>query len=260
MEKNQIIFFICFASLLLILLLGFLLFILLLQRRKSNRYIREREVLTREFSEQLLKAQLEIQEQSFNTVSMEIHDNVGQTLSLLHVQLNIIDQQEKLDKALIADAKESVRKAMGDLRDIAKSLNTDRIQLSSLAEMTGHELKRINQTGVMTASFSEVGEAQPIQGEKKLILFRIIQECFQNIIKHSGAAHVAVRFLYEKEYLEISIHDDGKGFDPELLAAAGGKGLGLQNIIKRAAVINGEAKIETAVNKGTTILLRAGYL
>jgi two-component system, NarL family, sensor kinase len=259
MEKDQIIFFICFASLLLILLLGFLLFILLLQRRKSNRYIREREILKNEFSEQLLKSQLEIQEQSFNIVSMEIHDNVGQTLSLLNVQLNIIDQKEILDKVMLSDAKDSVRKAMVDLRDIAKSLSTDRIHHSSLSEMTAHELKRINQTGVMKGFFRIAGEEQPIQGERKLILFRIIQECFQNIIKHSSAKNVYVNFAYKEEHLEIDINDDGKGFDMDSLLPVDGKGLGLQNIIKRAAVINGEAKIESSVNRGTTVAIIARY-
>ena len=144
MEKNQIVFFICFASLLLILLLGFLLFILFWQRNKSNKFIKERETMKLVFNEQLLKSQLEIQEQSFNTISMEIHDNVGQTLSLLNVQLNIIDQKDITDKVLISEAKESARKAMTDLRDIAKSLNTERIQQSSLLEMTAHELQRIS--------------------------------------------------------------------------------------------------------------------
>jgi signal transduction histidine kinase len=259
MEKNQVIFFICFASLLLILLLGFLLFILLLQRRKSNRFIREREVLKGEFSEQLLKSRLEIQEQSFNIISMEIHDNVGQTLSLLNVQLNIIDQKATLDRALLADAKENVKKAMVDLRDIAKSLSTERIQLSSLSEMTAHELKRINQTGIMRALFDIDGEEQTIQGERKLILFRIIQECLQNIIKHSHATNVFVNFIFMEDHLKIHIKDDGKGFNMDALLPIDGKGLGLQNIIKRAAVINGEAKIESAINQGTTITIITRY-
>src|SRR4051812_45344836 len=109
MEKNELMYFICFTSLMLIILLGFLMFVLLIQRKKSNRYIKERERLKVEFYEQLIKSQMEIQEQSFNTISMEIHDNVGQTLSLLNVQLNIIDQSNKLDRNLIGEARESAR-------------------------------------------------------------------------------------------------------------------------------------------------------
>ncbi len=254
------IFFICFASLLLILLLGFLLFILLLQRRKSNRFIRERETLKIVFNEQLLKSQLEIQEQSFNTISMEIHDNVGQTLSLLKVQLNIIDQKDVLDKTLIKEAKENVGKAMTDLRDIAKSLSTDRIQHSTLSEMTEHELLRISQTGVMRVAFQNEGEERPVKDEKKLIIFRIIQECFQNIIKHAGATSIIVFFAYLDKHLKIEITDNGIGFDTYLLLNNGSKGLGLQNIIKRAEIVGGEAQIDSTIDKGTKIIIITPYV
>ena len=93
-----------------------------------------------------------MQEQTFNTISSEIHDNVGQILSLAKVQLNIIDQSETLDKSLLADAKDSLSKAMTDLRDIAKSLNSERIQSSSLPEITEHELTRISRARLMLTS------------------------------------------------------------------------------------------------------------
>jgi two-component system NarL family sensor kinase len=260
MEKSQLMFFICFSSLLLIVLLGFLLLILLVQRSKSNRFIREREKLKIEFNEQLLSAQLEIQEQSFNTISMEIHDNVGQTLSLLNVQLNIIERKEIMDKALIAEARESAKKAMTDLRDIAKSLSTERIQLSGLSQIAAHETQRLNQTGIMNAVFNIEGQEQFIEDEKKLILFRIIQECFQNIIKHSHATNVAVGFAYRQKELVITIKDDGLGFDIDLTASNPHKGLGLQNIVKRAKIIKGTAMINSVPKHGTTIVIVTPYV
>ncbi len=122
-----------------------------------------------------------MQEQTFNTISQEIHDNVGQILSLAKVQLNIIDQSEQLDRTLLADAKDSVSKAMTDLRDIAKSLNSERIQLSGLPEITAQELQRINRAGLILTSIKTEGKEQNMQEQKKLIIFRIIQEALQNI-------------------------------------------------------------------------------
>jgi len=260
MEKNELMYFICFTSLMLIILLGFLMFVLLVQRKKSNRYIKERERLKVEFYEQLIKSQMEIQEQSFNTISMEIHDNVGQTLSLLNVQLNIIDQSNKLDRNLIDEARESARKAMTDLRDIAKSLSTERIRSASLAQITAHELNRLNQTGIMSAVFEQKGNEQFVGDEKKLILFRIIQECFQNIIKHSRAANVSVSFNYGDKALEIIIADDGQGFDLSSVLSDQQKGLGLQNIIKRAEVINGKATVISTPKLGTTTIIETPYV
>src|SRR6185312_17156893 len=101
-------------------------------------------------------------------------------------------------RALLADAKESVGKAMTDLRDIAKSLNSERIKLSSLHEIVNYELQRISRLGLMTTSLKTNGETRNLHEQKKLIIFRIIQESLQNIIKHSKARNIDVCFNYEK--------------------------------------------------------------
>lgn len=206
---------------------------------------------------ELLKAELEIQEQTFNTISREIHDNVGQILSLAKVQLNIIDQGDTLNKELLADAKDSVSKALGDLRDIAKSLNTERIQLSSLPEIIVHEVQRLNRAGLIHVSFHCEGKVQNIQDQKKLIAFRIIQEALQNILKHSKAKNVDMLFQYGPDHLTIIIQDNGIGFDKELLSKK--DGLGLENIVNRASMINGKAEITSTINKGTTITITSPY-
>ena len=259
MEKNQLIFFILFASMLLILLVGFLLFMLFWQRNKSNKYIKERETMQLLFNEQLLKAQLEIQEESFNNISMEIHDNVGQTLSLLKVQLNIIEQKASIDNILITEAKQNVGKAMTDLRDIARSLNTDRIKLSTLNEMTEHELERIAISGFIEVSFNSEGKEILFDSEKKLIIFRIIQECLQNIIKHSEASRLAISFNYGIDGLKVLIIDNGKGFETEQFLISNNKGLGIKNIINRARIIGGQAEISSNVNQGTKITIITPY-
>jgi two-component system NarL family sensor kinase len=258
MDKSELIISICLVTVLILLLTVFMLFMLFWQRAKSNRFINERETMKAIFNEQLLRSQLEIQEQSFNTISMEIHDNVGQTLSLLKVQLNIMDQKKTLDKVLLGEAKDNVGKAMSDLRDIAKSLSSERIQLLSLSEMTKHELQRISNTGIMQVSHTTDGHEQIMTSEKKLILFRIIQESFQNIIKHANATKVTVDFVYYADNLRIEINDNGKGFDNEI-SADKPKGLGLQNIVNRAAIIGGKAIINSGIDIGTTIIIITPY-
>jgi two-component system NarL family sensor kinase len=258
MERKQILTAIVLVSILLFFLLGFLFLMLFLQRKKSNRFIRERENMKRLFNEQLLRAQLEIQEVSFNTVSMEIHDNVGQTLSLLKMQLNIIDGQKSIDRNLISEAKISVSKAMSDLRDIAKSLNTERIAMTALSEMVEHEVRRLNTTGLLNVSMKIENSEPDIDKEKKIILFRVIQECIQNIIKHADASEVKIEFIYSPSQLEIRIHDNGKGFDFTSVSASK-DGLGLHNIFNRAAIIGGEAHIDSAIDKGTLITILSPY-
>ncbi|MDB5198740.1 MAG: hypothetical protein JWO92_703 [Chitinophagaceae bacterium] len=256
-ENYQIITGIVTAIIVLLLAGLFIMILVTYSNNRKKKFIQEKKSLEAAFNEQLLKSQLEIQEQTFNTISREIHDNVGQVLSLAKVQLNILDQGDSLDKVLLGDAKESVGKAMTDLRDVAKSLNSERIQLSSLPEITDHELERINRSGIMLTSLCVKGREQNIQEQKKLIIFRIIQEAFHNILKHSQAKNINVNFYYETDKLKIDIIDDGNGFDKDLLLK--NDGLGLQNIISRAALIGGEAKINSIINKGTVISIISPY-
>ncbi len=257
MDKSEVILSVCFVSFLLILFIGFLLFVLLWQRKKSNAYIVEKERMQTFFNEQLLQSQLEAQEQTFNFISQEIHDNVGQILSLAKVQLNILEQGESLDKVLLADAKDSVSKAMTDLRDIAKSLSSERIQLASLPQIISGELARIGRSGLLLTSLQIEGKEQPLQNQKKLILFRMIQEALQNILKHSKAKNIELHFRYHESYLQVTVMDNGNGFDTALLS--GNEGLGLSNIISRATLVGGKAQIESVINKGTTITITTPY-
>jgi signal transduction histidine kinase len=254
MTKEQLLLAIVLSTLLILLLLGFLLFMLLWQRAKNNRFIIEKELMETRFNEQLFKAQLEIQEQTFDNISMEIHDNVGQTLSLLKVQLNIMEQQGTFDQHLVADIKQNTGKAMADLRDIAKSLSSERIKLATLAELTAHELERLENTGIIATDLQVQGQEQTLTAERKLILFRIVQESLQNIIKHARADKVRISFLYQQGYFTIEISDNGLGFNENLLTEQL-PGLGLKNIRQRTKVVGGEATIRSETGSGTTITI-----
>ncbi len=248
--------FIFIISIFLLILAAGIIMLLLVYQKKQFQYLKEKEQLKATFEKEMLESKLEMQEQTFNTISREIHDNVGQLLSLAKVQLNIISQNETLDKTLLSDAKDSLSKAMIDLRDIAKSLNSERIQLFSLPEITGHELQRIDRAGIKLTAIHVEGKEQPVQEQKKLIIFRIIQEALHNILKHSEAENINVSFYYGEANVKIDIKDNGKGFDKELI---GRDGLGLQNIVSRASLIGGEARIDSSIDHGTTITIISPY-
>lgn len=209
------------------------------------------------YEQESLRSQLEIQEYTFNNISNEIHDNVGQILSLAKVQLNILEQSDALDKSLLADAKDSVAKAMADLRDIAKSLNSERVQQYGLYENTRAELQRISRAGIMQTFLKSKGEEKNITSQNKLIVFRMIQEGLQNIMKHSKAREVNVCFEYENQYLKVILSDNGIGFDIE--KPSGRDGLGLRNMIKRATVIGGKVIIKSEPGEGTCITIISPY-
>ncbi len=233
--------------------LGFIVFL-----NKKKKLILEKELLRSSYEKTILQSQLEIQEQTFNTISQEIHDNVGQILSLAKVQLNIIEESENADKSLLTDARENISKAMTDLRDIAKGLNSERIRLAGLPATVEQEIQRINRVGIVHINLQVYGQEQKKDAQKQLILFRIIQECLQNIIKHASASSVNICLTYNEDLLNITITDNGKGFNfqQEQLAH---HGLGLQNIFKRIDLIGGKAEINSILQEGTTVNLSIPY-
>ncbi len=235
-----------------------IVFLMLYFQKKKFQYAKEKGELEKQYGEQLLQSRLEMQEQTFETISDEIHDNVGQLLSLAKLQLSILEQNEISDKSLITEIKGNVGNALTDLRDIAKSLSTSRIQELSLLQAVEQELQRIGRAGVIVCKVAVTGNEQQIAEQKKIIIFRIVQESLQNILKHAQATTINVEFDFS-EQLNIIIEDNGVGF------SAGEKvkietGLGLQNIVKRATLINGEATINSIINNGTKITLTIPYV
>src|SRR5260221_5673980 len=119
-------FFIVIAGLIIFFVIigtSITLFVLFYYRRRKS-YLRENELLRANFEKLLLHSRLEIQEQIFNSISEEIHDNVGQMLSFAKVQLNILNERGAFDSSIILSIKDTINQVIQDLRNIAKGLNS----------------------------------------------------------------------------------------------------------------------------------------
>jgi signal transduction histidine kinase len=208
------------------------------------------------FKQTLLQTQLEIQEQTLKNISQEIHDNVGQVLSLAKLTLNTMDitkteqLQGKIDNTL-----SQVSKAINDLRDLSKSFNTDNISAIGLISAIGNELDMIGKTDSHKTEFKIEGSSRKLESQKELILFRIVQEALHNIIKHAAAKNVKVLAVYSPEELELQIQDDGKGFDltPLNEEANTGFGLGIRNMHNRAKLIGADFTMSSSTGTGTIV-------
>lgn len=256
--KDQVIFTIV-AVIIILLFLGVLFLVMLFYyNNKKGQMSKEQQLMKATFDKQLLESKLEIQEQTFDMISQEIHDNVGQILSLAKVQLGILEQRHPIEGDLVSNVKESISQAMTELRDIAKSLSSERLQLLSLPDSIAQEIRRINRSGFIKITAQVEGVERNIPVQQKLIAFRMVQEGFQNIIKHAEASEVKVSIRYEEEWMHISIFDNGIGFDPEIELKKR-EGLGLQNILRRAALVGGKANIVSKPGEGTTLEIQIAY-
>lgn len=240
------------SSLLLILIFFFLLFFQYHKRRlyHANELNRVRQ----EYDQALMQSQLEIQEQTFKVIAQEIHDNIGQMLSLAKLNLNTLNlEQQERALAKVSDAKELVGKAIQDLRDLSRTLNTDHIAALGLVRAIDNELQLLQKSGVVQTNMEVKGKVVKADPQKELILFRIVQEAIHNVIKHAQATMVAVTAVYEGSHLRLSIADNGKGFD-----GSDGRcdGSGLTNMRSRSKVIGAQLHIDSHTGKGTNITIQ----
>jgi len=256
--QEEVITFAIVGIIVFLVITGLMVFILLFYQKKRFQHQQLLMDKEKEFSQTLLQAQLEIQEQTFNDISQEIHDNVGQILSLAKVQINIMTEGGEMNPEMLNDVKNNVGKAMNDLRDIAKSLSSERIKTLTVHSAVFNEAERISKSGIIRIQVNVNGEQKEMNQQKKLVLFRIVQESMQNIIKHANATEIAISFHYEHDKLQTIIKDNGKGFELQD-ALKNSTGLGLSNIKSRALIAGGRSVIETSPNAGTIITINMPY-
>lgn len=251
MHDEEFIIAVFSATLVFIILSLFGVLFLSIHKKKMNQSLAEKKRLETEFAQTILETQLEIQEQTLKTISQELHDNIGQILSLAKLNLNRIDIikfPELFEK--IDDSKNLITKAIHDLRNLSKSLNTDLIAETGLVKAIEYELEMLGRAGFATHLNIE-GKHERFQNQKELILFRMVQEIFNNVIKHADANKIIVDIIFT-DWLLIKIADNGVGFSIEVSQGqSSNRGLGLRNMSNRAALIGAEFNINSSIGNGT---------
>ena len=234
----------------------FIVFFALLFNNKKNKLIKDKRLMKANFEQELLQTQLEIQEQTIKTISQEIHDNVGQVLSLAKLNLNTLSFSEGADKQQkIENSISLVGKAINDLRDLSRSMNGDKIADLGLQEAIENELKIIQNTGQFSTNITITGKPYKLKAQNEMVIFRIVQESLNNILKHSKAQNIVADINYEPDLYKLFIRDDGSGFEVSSLEA-GKTGIGLKNMQSRAALIGAVFSIESAGHTGTTVSIQ----
>jgi signal transduction histidine kinase len=203
--------------------------------------------------QELLTVRLEIQEQTYRTISQELHDNIGQMLSLVLLNINTVDVlNAEATKEKLAGSKTLLKKTIQDLRDISKTLNTDFINEIGLTNAVDQQLQLLKRTGIYSTQLVVEGDLYGCEPERELMIFRVVQELLNNIVRHAGANQIIVSMKYELEKLVIKVCDNGQGFDVQTQELSHDRGLGLRNIPNRLKLIRGAIFLESELTKGTT--------
>jgi len=182
-------------------------------------------------------------------ISWELHDNIGQLLTLAKIQLH----QIKGENEGIIEVTETISKSLNELRALSKLINPDALKNIMLPEALGLEVARFNRLNFIEATLTIHGDEEIIDDKAEIILFRILQEFFSNTIKHAKASKLDVTLTYENKKLTIVAIDNGKGFDKS--EDQPNKGIGLLNMKSRGKLIGAEIELESQVEKGTKLTI-----
>ncbi|MEO6849315.1 MAG: ATP-binding protein [Mucilaginibacter sp.] len=253
LQQDDEVIVIVIAGTIMLLLLGiFIISFVFFYQRKRNSHIAQQEQLTANFQKEFLKAQLEIQEQTLQHISREIHDNVTQVLSFVKLTLAMKGKLDEAQKQVkINESRELIAHAITDLRDLSKTLSFEHINTIGLIKTIELEVERINKSGIIEVLFLQEGDVYSLGEERELVLFRIFQESLNNALKHSGAGHFKITLQYHSDLFNLTLEDDGSGFSTEVLDNKSGSGL--KNIENRAALIGGISTIDSAPGKGCSV-------
>ncbi len=238
-------------------LVGFILAMIFFYQRRRQKQELELIRLKEEYEQEVLRSQLEIQESTMKNIAQELHDNIGQTLSVIKLWMSIapIEKDHEAFEG-VQNSKEMLHKVIRDMADLTKSLHTDRIADIGLSEAINFDLSSIRRAGVLNIHFDTLGDEFHFNDQKSIFIFRMYQEMMNNIIKHSKAGSVNVALDYSgNNTFVMTIRDDGVGFDVNKKNAPedGSSGLGLKSMQNRAKMIGGTLFIQSEQGKGTII-------
>ncbi|WP_439553729.1 sensor histidine kinase [Flavobacterium macrobrachii] len=218
---------------------------------KVNKEKKEAEEL---YLTQLYATKFEIQQQTMDNIGKEIHDNIGQKLTLASIYIQQLEHENKQ-----TDTKEGIQNISGilnetlwEMRELTKSLTHNSISEQLIYDLIQKECERVEKLKIIKVKFLCYDKKLILDTEIKTILVRIVQEFIQNSIKHSACETISIVMHSLKQKATLVLTDDGIGFDLEKRYS---NGMGLKNMEKRVKMILGTFAIESKINVGTKITI-----
>ncbi|MGV3529862.1 MAG: ATP-binding protein [Flavisolibacter sp.] len=226
---------------LLVVVISIVLARLLLHRRRiADQLEKEKENYQRLLTEQMIA----VQEREREWIGRELHDNVNQVLTTVKLFLETVAGEN--DHPLVRRSMSLIGSSISDIRHLSHQLSAPTLGTRSLVDSIQALVEDIEASSSIKFSFTHAGYTRPIAMNQKLALYRILQEQLTNIMKHAQASRVAISLFQEEGDVVLTVEDDGRGFD----MAGEMKGMGINNMISRARVFDGDVQVCSTPGKG----------
>ncbi len=246
-QKNLLVY----SSLgLLLLVSGAFIFWMQLRRNKEKiRMI----ALQQQKKEELEKVVRETETEEQTRIAGNLHDSVVQKLVVSKMNLQSLEKMSdpKIAGSILDATKELLQDCTNEIRELSHSVMPINFEEEGLGEAVRDFLSKIYVEG-LRIHFHEEGQHRLISRSQSMVLFRGIQECVQNALKHSNCSQLDISIVTDDLHTDISIEDNGSGFQ---VGAVATKHIGLQNLQQRIHHIGGHVDIHSEINKGTVIVI-----
>jgi signal transduction histidine kinase len=236
----------------------------LVERRRVEKALRQSEAKLRQYNERLryLAAKLvSAQEDERRRLSMELHDEAGQALTALKVNLALVrsslppgDLPKKMD-----DAIHITECTMDQLRSLAHNLRPPALDTVGLNQTLHDYCQRVARQSDLHVTYQGL-DVPDLPGHCQISLYRVLQEALTNVIKHAEARRVQVRLRQEDGATVLDVQDDGRGFNQDPAPGENQvEGIGLLGIKERMEALGGKVEIETQPEKGTRLVAQMPF-
>ena len=236
----------------LVLVIGLILFIIFHQR-KVIRYQGQLQKMEIEQQKMMLTASIKLQEEERQRLAADLHDDAGPLLATarLYLNENLVNQDKGTQLQSIFQARQIIDDTIQLIRNISHSLMPPTLKNFGLESAVNDLFQKISGSGTINASSRFHDYSDRLKPEKELVVFRIIQELINNILKHSNSSFIHLTQNVHGDKFYLRIHHDGRGIvqsDFEKLTKSN-IGLGLKNISSRLRVVHGNINFEKDISQ-----------
>jgi signal transduction histidine kinase len=253
------------VGLILLMLLFFAIFRVYKQRQRTVLAEKNKE-LEKQKSQEKLKQQeidfinkmLEQQEQEQQRIAEDLHDRVGSLLSLVKIQLDALKKSsKKMSKEVeykFKKTNDTVDETCDEVRKIAYNMSSSVLSKFGLIAALEDLKEAIEEASTIEIEFVTHGFHDRLHDDLETVIYKVIQELLNNVIKHADASEITLQLIQSKEKINITLEDNGIGFNADLEDETT-NGMGLKNVVSRIYKINGEVFMDSVLQKGTTITI-----
>ncbi|MDB5203344.1 MAG: tetratricopeptide repeat protein [Ferruginibacter sp.] len=202
------------------------------------------------------RAIIQAEENERKRIAADLHDGIGQMMSVAKMNLSVFENELAFSSTQQKDSFENVINLVDDscreIRNVSHQMMPNALMKTGLANAIREFVDKID-TRVLKVSLHAEGLDERLDTNTETVLYRVIQECVNNVLKHAGANHLDISLIKDSDGLAVTIEDNGKGFNSSDHSSF--SGIGLKNIISRIAFLKGTIDFDSNPGHGTLIAI-----